>query len=356
MRKKKIVTIILAGSLMLSIGSCGNRGLEDDPNTIKNMGTEVEQEEKIEETKGSENVVLKITQKNVDEDNAFSFAVFKNLEFYFSSGAGGWATQMVIEADGSFSGEYFDGEMGMTGENYPNGMMYRCDFSGQLTQPVKVNDYTYSMQIREMHYEKEVGTEEIKDGVLYCYTDAYGLEDAKDILIYLPGAPVAKLPEEFRSWIRGSLVNYNDSLENMDMELPFYALNNEENQYGFSSYDIVENLKEGFYFTEDYAAYLEESIKNDILTQTEYNEKTKELYELWDRMLNNVWDILKRTKDAETMRTLTVEELEWIALKEEAVEKAGADYEGGSIQPMVRNQKAAEMTKDRVYKLMEWFN
>lgn len=31
----------------------------------------------------------------------------------------------------------------------------------------------------------------------------------------------------------------------------------------------------------------------------------------------------------------------------------GAEYEGGSMQPMVMNRKAAEMTKDRVYELLE---
>ena len=50
-----------------------------------------------------------------------------------------------------------------------------------------------------MDYEKEPGTEEIIDGILYRYSDVYGLEDAEDILIYLPGAPLEKLPQEFRS-------------------------------------------------------------------------------------------------------------------------------------------------------------
>ena len=53
------------------------------------------------------------------------------------------------------------------------------------------------------------------------------------------------------------------------------------------------------------------------------------------------------------MKGLTAEQLEWIALKEEEMAKAGAEYEGGSMQAMVVNQTAAEMTRVRVYELME---
>ena len=369
MRKKKIVTLILAGSLILALGSCGNKEKEPETtqSTTKNIETETkreeasyqeeetkEKEEKVEkEEKTIENTKSENTQK---ENSTFSFGDLRNVEFYFSSGAGGWATQMTISADGSFSGEYFDSDMGTIGENYPNGTMYWSDFNGQFTQPVKVNEYTYSMQIREIHYEKEVGTEEIKDGVLYYYVDAYGLDHANNILIYLPGAPVAELPEEFRNWIRGRLMDYSGSLDIENMELPFYALNNEVNQYGFSGYNMIDGLKERIIGIENFAEELEASIKNDVLTQADYNEKTGELYQLWDMALNEVWGVLKQTQDEETMRALTVEELEWIALKEQAVTEAGAEYEGGSMRPMIENQKAAEMTKDRVYKLMEYFN
>ena len=76
---------------------------------------------------------------------------------------------------------------------------------------------------------------------------------------------------------------------------------------------------------------------------------------MWDYALNEVWDVLKQTQDAETMSSLTTEEREWITLKEQAVADAGAEFEGGTMQPMIMNQKAAEITRDRVYELMERF-
>lgn len=53
------------------------------------------------------------------------------------------------------------------------------------------------------------------------------------------------------------------------------------------------------------------------------------------------------------MAVLTEEELRWIADKEAAVQEAGVEFEGGSMQPLIMNQKAAALTRDRVYELAD---
>ena len=58
-------------------------------------------------------------------------------------------------------------------------------------------------------------------------------------------------------------------------------------------------------------------------------------------------------RHAEEMAVLTEEELRWIADKEAAVQEAGAEFEGGSMQPLIMNQKAAALTRDRVYELAD---
>lgn len=55
------------------------------------------------------------------------------------------------------------------------------------------------------------------------------------------------------------------------------------------------------------------------------------------------------------MRALTAEELEWIAWKEAAVAEAGAEAEGELLYPYVTYLKATEITRNRVYELMELF-
>lgn len=338
---RRITALLLAGTMALSIFGCGDREPEQDT-----PGTTAETQQAQEKEAPGE--TERQTEAEPVEEEGFSFDSFADLRFCFSSGAGAWSTLMTVRADGSFSGEYWDSDMGDTGEGYPGGTVYRCDFAGEFTEPVKVNDYTYSMQIRRISYEKEAGTEEIQDGVRYCYSDAYGLDEAKDILIYLPGGPLDELPEEYRSW-----VGYYDLTGSTETELPFYGLYNENAQCGFSSYDMVESFRDTLASVEASAAELESSLAHDALTQTELNDKTDQLYQLWDSALNQLWSVLKQTLDEKEMEQLLTEQREWIAEKEAAAAEAGAEYEGGSMQPMAVNLKAAELTRDRVYELLE---
>lgn len=278
------------------------------------------------------------------------FEELKGNRFVLASGAGAWSTELLIGEDGSFKGTYHDSDMGSTGAGYPNGTRYFSEFTGKFAELKKVNDYTYSTRISEIEYANEVDTEQILDEVLYYYSDAYGLAGAEEIFIYLPGAPIEELPEEYMIWAKGSAY-----IEEGTTELPFYGLYNVTETCGFSSYDIKESLETRVALTEELALEIGNSLTNDDLTQTEYNLKTKDLYDMWDSDLNAIWNDLKDVLDAETFEELLSEQREWITWKEAEVKKAGADYEGGSMQPMVMNQKAAELTKTRVYELLEYF-
>ena len=273
------------------------------------------------------------------------FSQLKDLEFYFSSGAGGWRTVLHIDGSGGFSGTYSDSDMG-SGEH---GVQYRCDFTGQFTQPVRVNDYTYSVRIDEIAYEKEAGTEEVIDGTQYCYTDPYGLEDAEDILIYLPGAPLGQLPQEFRSWVGYS--------ENTRDELPFYALNNAVHQQGFSSYDRLEDIRESLEgWVEPYAAELETEITSGEFDQWVCEEKAARMLELWDDQLNDLWNCLEQRLDPAELEPLAAEQAAWAARKEEQVTQAGADPHEGCTQAAAEDMAAAELNRDRVYELLDWLD
>ena len=120
--------------------------------------------------------------------------------FCFSSGAGGWSTELEVEADGSFTGLHHDSDMGDTGENYPYGTVYTCNFHGKFSQPVKVDDDTYSVRLESMEQEETEGEEVIEDGVRCIGSYPYGLDDADEILIYLPGSLRQDLPEGFVNW------------------------------------------------------------------------------------------------------------------------------------------------------------
>ncbi len=281
-----------------------------------------------------------------EHEVSFSFDELDGLYFYFASGAGAWRTELEIDADGSFSGVHSDSDMGDVGEGYPNGTFYICEFDGVFTQPEKVNEYTYSVQMDDINFKNEPGTQEILDGVRYSYSTAYGLDGAEEVLIYLPGAPFMELPEEYRNWVR------NDMVDPKAAELPFYGLYNVNEQNGFSSHSIVGGIHEMVSAAEVEAAAAENSLKQ-AMTQLEMNERSAEIYAIWDDLLNDLWTELKESLPEEAFQDLLEEQRAWIREKEQAVEAAGDEYAGGSMQPMVRNMKAAELTKVRVYELYE---
>lgn len=116
--------------------------------------------------------------------------------FSFASGAGGWSTELDVAADGSFTGQYHDSDMGTQS-------VYYCNFHGTFSQPVKVNDYTYSMRLETIQQEGAEGDETLdEDGTHWIVSYPYGLDDADEIFIYLPGAQRQDLPEGFVNWTR----------------------------------------------------------------------------------------------------------------------------------------------------------
>lgn len=302
--------------------------------------------------------LISVTQTDtVLADGGFSYEDVANREFLFCSGAGAWSTVLTIHEDGTFEGYYHDTDIGFTEEGNPNGTRYVCNFSGQFTEPVQVNEYTYSAQLQTLQCEQEPGTEEIIEGIKNMYSEPYGLDNAENILFYIEGAPIAELPEGYRSW-----VGYLDLANLQETALPFIGLYNEAEQQGFFSM-IKEGAETGaaevsdidaeLADTEAKAAELQGRI-DSAMAQADINILSGELYKLWDDELNSIWGRLKTILPADTMEQVTDEEIAWINEKETAMEAAGLEAADGSMQLMLENLKGAELTKARVYVLAEY--
>ena len=121
-------------------------------------------------------------------------------EFVFASGAGAWATVINLEDEGSFVGEYHDSEMGFTGDGFPHGTVYISTFSGKFTRPEPVNEYTYIMRLASFSTEKQLGEEYYENDIRYIVSEPYGFNNAYEFYIFLPGAPINQLPEDFLAW------------------------------------------------------------------------------------------------------------------------------------------------------------
>lgn len=89
-------------------------------------------------------------------------------------------------------------------------------------------------------------------------------------------------------------------------------------------------------------------------SQTDMNITSAEIYQLWDDTINAVWNILRESMDPGEFNSLLDWQLEWIDDKEYAVQQAAAEFEGGSMASLAANQKASELTRERIYELAEY--
>lgn len=172
-------------------------------------------------------------EKKVVEDEKNPIFDVLPLEFVFSSGAGAWQSIITLNSDGSFKGTYSDAEMGSNGEDYPNGTVYTCEFSGKFEEIKQVNDYTYTMTLTEVTTEKKEGEEWIEDQIRYIAAGPYGLENGKEFLLYTPETPIKELSEEFLNWWPKRYLQEEQALE----KLSCYGIYNKETESGFFTYE-----------------------------------------------------------------------------------------------------------------------
>lgn len=292
--------------------------------------------------------------KSIEEpvwEEEFCFADLSDRLFSFSSGAGAWSTELYINSDGSFEGLYNDSDMGSSGEGYPEGTRYSCSFKGRFDSLEKIDEFTFKMKLAVLELEEEPGKEEVLDGVRYIYSTAYGLDDGEEFYLYLPGAKLAQLPEEYRSW-----VGYYDLERITETELPFYGLYNINAGNGFSSCEYKRpGLSERI--AKEISSAEEKDARMGVITESDTRaiyEGCAELLQVWDDTLNIVWKMLENELDNTSMETLREEERSWIARKEEQVKAAGQKYEGGTMQQIEEVMEAIKLTKERVYELAEY--
>lgn len=360
MNYRKFIAVFTALTMTAAVFSgCGVKPQETDADQD---WVTVEDNTEKKETEAAENIEkgsTEGTEKGKDDSkntgaspvDTSLFSDVSNYEFWFSSGAGGWCTSLTLQPDGTFNGQYYDSEMGDTGEDYPNGSQYQCNFYGKFTEPVQVNAYTYRFRIETIQYSRKPGEEEIINGVRYIYSQPYGLDGTGDIYLYLPEAPVDELPKEYLDWVQMAMEDTGKDT------LGFFGLYNVEEQDGFSSYELSKeavDLNKELAALEEKAQEMNDRLQSGELSQIEMNRLSGELYKLWDDELNSLWGRIKKKLGSEEMQKLTEEERAWIKWKEQAVKDAGSEMEGGSMQPLLENDKAAEVTRERVYELAGW--
>ena len=138
-----------------------------------------------------------------------------------SSGAGAWAAQLHVDADGLFNGYYYDEDAET---------VYESSFTGILDVASTEwwGDSIYALRIGEISTKDTPGSEAVSDlGAKIIYDEA-PLSEHEYVLLTLPGTPDANIPEAVQAEIGGTYDIWEDFSA-------FYTLTRVDDGWGFFS-------------------------------------------------------------------------------------------------------------------------
>ena len=129
------------------------------------------------------------------------FAELAKTELISSSGAGAWEGRLQIDADGFFSGYYYDADAESEEQ---------VVFTGSLGSVSRVSDTTYRMFVFTADTERVPGTTEVdEDGRTITYIDTL-LPEGAELLVTFPGTPDELIPETVKGLIGGTFWEWDD--------------------------------------------------------------------------------------------------------------------------------------------------
>ncbi len=123
------------------------------------------------------------------------FSAIEGKVFIYSHGSGHGVSTLTMGANGSFSGQYKDFRAGETGEEFPKGTVYLCNYTGRFTEASKENNYTYALSVAELSTSALPGVVVYQDGYRYISTEAFGFENAGVFDLFLAGSYTSEMPE-----------------------------------------------------------------------------------------------------------------------------------------------------------------
>lgn len=332
--KKKAVLLLLMTAVIFSVASC----MGTSENTNPENNTEIASEDISEQES--------ITEEN--EEEGLTFEDLSKYSYYFSSGAGGWGEEFVIERDGYFKGSFHDSDMGDTGEGYPNGTVYSSSYTGYFTDLKQIDEYSYEMKLKEISYEDVSGEEELIRDVRYIYTDSYCLGGNDTFKIYLPGTPLSTFSEDVQMWIMYA--------NNNDTELTIPIIVDEKNQYGICTTERLSALEDATmnyeHYKESYDYYCELATEANTTLDMKMNAQIR--YEIADECLNYLWHLVRYNVEEDEFDKILEEQRTWIKDKEAQAQAEMDEWQGGSFAPVAYADTLAELTMERCEVLLEY--
>lgn len=110
---------------------------------------------------------------------------------------------------------------------------------------------------------------------------------------------------------------------------------------------------------EDYLKKLNETkMEMDALQPTDnstYAMKNVEgeRFDVWDGLLNEIYQVLEKQLPEEEMEQLRVEQREWIKHRDNKAKEASLEYEGGTMEQLEYTAVLNDLTEERCFELVE---
>ncbi|WP_294166862.1 lysozyme inhibitor LprI family protein [uncultured Clostridium sp.] len=109
--------------------------------------------------------------------------------------------------------------------------------------------------------------------------------------------------------------------------------------------DILDNIQKEL----DTSPEKKESDTGVTIAMRSYYGKA---YDMYDKELNNIYDLLKKELSPEIMENLQTEQINWIEQKEATADKEALQYKGGTFEPVAYVSSLYGTTKERCYDLV----
>ncbi|MGO1685486.1 MAG: hypothetical protein ACTH0H_10880 [Brachybacterium sp.] len=131
---------------------------------------------------------------DVSGDGAEILSELAGKSFVFSSGAGAWSTGYEMGADGTFTGEFSDSDMGA-------GIRHSAQFEGRLEVGERIDETTYALNLVEFTRTTPPSGQVEEDGYTIQYEPSvYGFDQCRDFRLLFPDTPTSSLNDDQRLW------------------------------------------------------------------------------------------------------------------------------------------------------------
>ena len=121
--------------------------------------------------------------------------IFKKLagDYSFINSIHRYTSDIKLKEDGTYTGSFLLSNQDKT-------KFRGADVTGIFVNPKKINDYTYSLEMKEFHYDKAIGSREVGDDWSNTYEKVDFVEKGKYFYVYVEGTDVDSLPEDIKSY------------------------------------------------------------------------------------------------------------------------------------------------------------